>query len=247
MSCHWTNWKICPEWEVKDGCRYLGWGWGIEQPGFRISFLFRVYIYIFFQLSFGLVHICCINSRPFHFISFFCFDSYVCTVYGVDLLPQGIISGPCIYHWWSVLFHLLAHPPVMECRNHPRITRHLGPQLFSGKCWFSFRTHTAKLVPTQNLHADFWWFWEKRKTRDLAPKANILRCRHSHTPRRAGGWHVSEGMAHHGGGGVWLWFLLSWWLAGGGGQSIGHVQPEPIPLRAFFQRKKSSVLRRRLR
>ena len=50
--------------------------------------------------------------------------------------------------------------------------------------------------------------------RDLAPKANVLRCRHRHrhTPQRGGWhvsmwWHISWGVAHFNGEGFWLWLM----------------------------------------
>ncbi len=81
------------------------------------------------------------------------------------------------------------------------------------------------------------------KTRDLAPKANVLRCRHHHTPQWGGGVALSMGGGgnFHGGvalfmGGVWLWSLLGWRPAGGG---VKHRSRLFSRLR-LFQRQRSN-------
>ncbi len=59
-------------------------------------------------------------------------------------------------------------------------------------------------------------------TKDLAPKANVLRCchRHCHTPQR-GGWHVSGGWYFPWGVVAYSWggltLFLAWLMASRGG------------------------------
>ena len=67
-------------------------------------------------------------------------------------------------------------------------------------------------------------------TRDLAPKANVLRCHHHHchTPQwgRGGTFHGEVAHFMRGGtslGGVWLWSLLGWWSAEGGWHPWGGI------------------------
>ncbi len=57
--------------------------------------------------------------------------------------------------------------------------------------------------------------WPDNQTRDLAPKANVLRCHHRHTPQCNEGGGTFHGGVAYPWGGVWLWSLLGWWLAGG--------------------------------
>ena len=88
------------------------------------------------------------------------------------------------------------------------------------------RSYTSEAIESSALY-NTWvflgqsmWTWHvitktegNNQTRDLAPKANVLRCRHRHTPRQARGWLVvHHGGQHVSGGGT----LVGGWHVSGG-------------------------------
>ncbi len=80
----------------------------------------------------------------------------------------------------------------------------------------------------------------KNTTRDLAPKANVLRGHHRHRPQWKEGWHFPWGGVAYPWGG-WLWSLLGWRpavgvasMGGGSAKPKVLLLAKPLELQYYF-------------
>ena len=130
---------------------------------------------------------------------------------------------------------IAAHTCHQHLPVHVTVTRFIARWFFAS-CQFSYSKFCNCVF---NTPADSGWQWKCTswsifisfpanlcyilQTRDLAPKAKVIRCRR----RRAlceRGWHSSHWVGGISLGGGWLWSLLGWWRAGGG--IYGGSQPK---------------------